>query len=108
MKITDEMVEAAVKAVSDNVDWVRGLFGQNYDNATEVMRDALTAALSASPAGVGVETQPWNNDTIWARFYRDGKTLGEICEEFKCGVYDLSPWLTAPLVRAALTKEGEQ
>lgn len=54
------------------------------------------------PAGVGVDPQPWNNDTIWARFYRDGKTLGEICEEFKCGIYDLSPWLTAPLVRAAL------
>ncbi|AYM05709.1 hypothetical protein [Agrobacterium tumefaciens] len=41
------------------------------------------------------------NDTVWARFYRDGKNLGEICAEFNCGVYDLSPWLTAPLMRSA-------
>jgi hypothetical protein len=40
----------------------------------------------------------FNNDAVWARFYRDGKTLGDICTEFECGVYDLSPWLTAPLV----------
>ena len=76
-----------------------------WDDGIEYVRADL--ALSASPAGVGVETQPWNNDTIWARFYRDGKTLGEICEEFECGIYDLSPWLTAPLVRAAL-KGDEQ
>ena len=43
---------------------------------------------------------PYENDAIWARFYRDGKTLGEICEEFDVGIYDLSPWLTAPLIRS--------
>lgn len=41
------------------------------------------------------------NDAVWAAFYRDGKTLGEICKMFDCGVYDLSPWLTRPIVRAA-------
>ena len=46
------------------------------------------------------------NDAIWARFYRDGKSLGDICKEFNCGVYDLSPWLTAPLVRAAIAELG--
>lgn len=51
--------------------------------------------------GKGVEL--YRNDAVWARFYRDGKTIGQICEEFKCGVYDLSPWLTAPIVRAALS-----
>ena len=39
-------------------------------------------------------------DAIWARFYRDNKTLGEIATEFECSIYDLSPWLTAPLTRA--------
>ena len=42
------------------------------------------------------------NDAVWARFYRDGKSLGEIATEFECGIYDLSPWLTAPLIHAAL------
>jgi len=40
------------------------------------------------------------NDAIWAAFYRDGKNLGQICGEFNCGIYDLSPWLTAPLINA--------
>jgi hypothetical protein len=44
----------------------------------------------------------YTNDAIWARFYRDGKSLDEIAVEFQCRVYDLSPWLTAPIVRAAL------
>lgn len=43
------------------------------------------------------------NDAVWARFYRDKATLGEICSEFGCSVYDLSPWLTAPIVRAAIS-----
>lgn len=42
------------------------------------------------------------NDAVWAAFYRDGKTLGEICKQFECGVYDLSPWLTVPLTRAIM------
>lgn len=40
------------------------------------------------------------NDAVWARFYRDGANIGEICAEFGCSIYDLSPWLTAPLVQA--------
>ncbi len=49
------------------------------------------------------------NDAVWARFYRDGKNLGEIATEFECGIYDLSPWLTAPLMHAArsVTKEKQ-
>lgn len=39
------------------------------------------------------------NDAVWAAFYRDGKNLGQICEQFGCGVYDLTPWLSEPLTR---------
>jgi hypothetical protein len=46
--------------------------------------------------------QLYANDAVWARFYRDGKNLGEICEEFGCSVYDLSPWLTKPLTDAIM------
>lgn len=42
----------------------------------------------------------YENDQVWAMFYRDGKNLGEIALEFNVSVYDLSPWLTAPLVQA--------
>lgn len=38
------------------------------------------------------------NDAVWAAFYREGKDLGQIAKEFHCGVYDLSPWLTSPLM----------
>lgn len=44
--------------------------------------------------------QLYSNDAVWASFYRDGKSLGEICKEFDCGVYDLSPWLMQPLTSA--------
>lgn len=40
------------------------------------------------------------NDAVWAAFYRDGKTFKQICEQFDCGVYDLSPWLVSPLSSA--------
>ena len=43
-----------------------------------------------------------DNDAVWAAFYRDGKTLAEIAQQFGCGIYDLSPWLTAPIYRAAM------
>lgn len=45
MTIPDEAVQAAVEAVDEGVNWVAGLFGEKYDNADEVMKDALTAAL---------------------------------------------------------------
>jgi hypothetical protein len=60
-------------------------------------------------AAISTDAEPvkplHENDAVWARFYRDGKSLGEICEEFKCGVYDLSPWLTAPLARDSLSAQ---
>lgn len=86
----------------------------------------MTLALSASPAtmtliqalaGLNLSPEPvanglnpiglmmskrdelYQNDAVWAAFYRDGQTLGEIAEEHKVSCYDLSPWLTAPLVR---------
>ena len=43
-----------------------------------------------------------DNDAVWARFYRDGKNLGEIAEEFGGGVYSYTPWLTAPLAKTAV------
>jgi len=56
----------------------------------------------AAPASAAEPVKPYDNDAVWARFYRDGKTLGEICEEFNVGIYSLSPWLAAPLARAAM------
>ncbi len=49
----------------------------------------------------------YNNDKVWALFYRDGKTLGEICQEMGCGIYDLSPWLTKPLVNLAIDDKAK-
>jgi len=43
------------------------------------------------------------NAEVWAAFYRDGKNLGEIAAEHGAAVYDLSPWLTAPLIRAVVS-----
>ncbi|MBB4347990.1 hypothetical protein [Aliirhizobium cellulosilyticum] len=43
----------------------------------------------------------FHDDRIWARFYRDGKTLREISEEFDCSIFQLSPWLVGPLTDAA-------
>lgn len=54
--------------------------------------------------------EAFNNDAVWARFYRDGKSLGEIAEEFGGTIYTYSPWLTAPIVRsvtAALAKNTD-
>lgn len=48
--IPEEAVKAAVDAVDEGVNWVAGLFGENYDSAEEVMRCALTAALPFLPA----------------------------------------------------------
>lgn len=45
---TEEMVRAAVEATSEQVDWVNGLFGGSYDNATQVFSDAHTAAIDAA------------------------------------------------------------
>lgn len=41
-------------------------------------------------------------DAVWAAFYRDEKTLGQIAEEQGVSIYALSPWLTAPIVRSGL------
>lgn len=48
------------------------------------------------------------NDAVWARFYRDGKSLGEVCTEFGCRVYELLPWITDPVVRAAMQLQTQQ
>ena len=38
-------------------------------------------------------------DMAYRLFYGDGKKLGEVAKELGCGLYDLTPWLTAPIVR---------
>ncbi len=43
-----------------------------------------------------------NLDEAWKLFYGDGMTLGEIAKKLGCGIYDLSPWLTAPAIRSGL------
>ena len=45
---------------------------------------------------------PYENDAVWAAYYRDGKSLGEIADMFGLGVYDLAPWLREPMERAIL------
>jgi len=44
---TDEMIVAAVNA-TEEVDWVRGLFGGSYDNATQVFSDSHKAMIDAA------------------------------------------------------------
>lgn len=46
----------------------------------------------------------WENDRIWAAFYRDGLTLAQIAAAWGCSIYDLSPWLTAPLTQEIFAK----
>lgn len=51
------------------------------------------------------------NDRIWAAFYRDGMTLGQIAAAWGCRIYNLSPWLTAPLtqaITASVIKPGNE
>jgi hypothetical protein len=42
----------------------------------------------------------------WTMFYRDGLNLGQIAEIMGCSIYDLSPWLAAPITRAVLDYEN--
>lgn len=57
--LPEEAVKAAVEAVDEGVNWVAGLFGEKYDNAEEVMRSALTAALPFLPVQVAVKKMAW-------------------------------------------------
>jgi hypothetical protein len=45
------------------------------------------------------ELKPAQVDAAYRMFYGEGKNLGEITKELGCGIYDLSPWLTAPALR---------
>lgn len=49
-----------------------------------------------------VRDRLWSDPQVWADFYRDGLDLGQIAQKHGCSIYDLSPWLTAPIVRVAL------
>ena len=40
-------------------------------------------------------------DKAYRLFYGEGMTLRMIMQELHCGLYDLSPWLTAPAIRIA-------
>lgn len=57
---------------------------------------------------MSVRTKLYENDSVWARFYRDGKNLGEIAAELRCSIYDLSPWLASPVVNAAFEVSKEK
>lgn len=75
-----------------------------------IIVDAVAEALAMQGDGTGdnmtgvwdMQVQkPYDNDAIWAAFYRDGKTLAEIKEEFGLSsIYELTPWLAAPLMNA--------
>lgn len=60
--LPEEAVKAAVEAVDEGVNWVAGLFGEKYDNAEEVMRSALTAALPFLPVQ-GAQLSPKDRNT---------------------------------------------
>lgn len=38
-------------------------------------------------------------DKAYRLFYGEGMTLRMVMQELSCGLYDLSPWLTAPAMR---------
>lgn len=40
-------------------------------------------------------------DRAYRLFYGEGMTLRMVMQELDCGLYDLSPWLTAPAMRIA-------
>jgi len=40
-------------------------------------------------------------DKAYRLFYGDGMTLRMVMQELGCGLYDLTPWLTAPAGRIA-------
>ncbi|MBI1690485.1 hypothetical protein [Methylorubrum sp. DB1722] len=49
--------------------------------------------------------RPWLSEEqvnrAYRLFYGEGLNLAEIMRELNCGLYDLSPWLTAPALRIA-------
>lgn len=71
---------------------------QKLHKATDDAYVELIAALQPTEAGAK-PVAPKDNDAIWAAYYRDGLTLGQVAEKFGLGVYDLSPWLYQPLMR---------
>jgi len=62
--LPEEAVKAAVEAVDEGVNWVAGLFGEKYDNAEEVMRSALTAALPFLPVQGAVKKLEWTKGVV--------------------------------------------
>ena len=103
MMITDEMIEAA--ALSD-----AEFDGRNFVCMGRVDRDrymlrakaSLTAALSASPAGVGVETEAHKALKAWEAW--EAKLIMEGSDQLWCELGDLSE--LQALRNAALTKEA--
>jgi hypothetical protein len=61
--------------------------------------DDLCIEAAQAPSSLQVER---DEALPWKLFYKDGLSLGEIAERLGGTVYTYSPWLTAPLVRAAL------
>ena len=50
-------------------------------------------------------------DRAYRLFYGEGMMLAGVMAELGCGLYDLSPWLTAPAIRianAAVADERER
>lgn len=83
----DEIAELSWQ-VWDKTMETHGSFDNLYDAINAAMR--LNAARHADET---LKADPRDNDAIWARFYRDGKTLAEIAAEFGGSIYDYSPWL---------------
>lgn len=50
------------------------------------------------------QNELYQNPDVWAA-WDEGKTLGEIAQQFKCSIYDLSPWLYSSRSRETLRKQ---
>jgi len=74
---------------------------EDYNGKTAIEAWNRRHSREESQTGLGDRADGLHNDPRpWLLFYRDGKSLGEIAAELGCSIYALSPWLTAPLVRA--------
>lgn len=71
----------------------------------------MTESRSPADAAVALSRRDelFNDARVWAAFYRDGKNLGEVAEMFGArSIYDLNPWLSAPMTNAFLHAVNRQ
>lgn len=107
MTLSKEQIEAALEDFNDQDH--EYFYRKTKQTIRKVLKDRLSepppsealAALERAPLTGDKEVL---KDKATALFYRHGKTLGEISEETGLGIYELSPWITSPLIQSALQR----